>query len=669
MRNLKIGKRLMFGFATLIILNIIISLNTIWEVRHLEKQIDTVAELRMPTAAAGASVLNGINQTLAALRGWMIIGTDNYKDERERAWNIEISTALATLEEKAVNWTEPENITRLADLKGLLNELAEEQQKIEDIAQTIQNTPALAILYGQAVPQATIMSKQITLMIDLEAKLEATPERKALLGMMADVRGTLGLSLANTRGYLLSGEQQYKDNYETLWAKNTKRFADLTKNKSLLSFSQTKAFNIFEEARQKFNALPLKMITLRGQDDWNLANYWLATKAAPIGFEIKTILQEMASNYAQLLADDIALVHKDVTRSIMVTWLLLLLGIVMGIVISIVVTRSIVNPITELEKTILTANKSSDLTVRAVDEGNDEVSKIAQAFNQMLTGIQATLANVINANNQISDELGKTSLIAEQTSNAIYQQQSETALLATAMNEMALTVNEIAKNTTETSTDSNEAINHVNVGSQAMQGTITTIQSLEGVIESTGGTIADLEQSTLDISSVLDVISGIAEQTNLLALNAAIEAARAGEQGRGFAVVADEVRALASRTQDATGEITKMIDQLQQGSKHAVSSMNESKSHVSTAVEQASSAGEALKTIAEVISRISDKSTQIATAAEEQGAVSVEISNNVVSINDAAEQTVTAAAQSLESSRELAKFASGLNNLVKGFRV
>lgn len=669
MRELNIGKRLVLGFSALIIVISILALNSIWQIKKLEAQSQKVVELRVPTASASANILNGVNHALAALRGWMILGKDKFKDERALAWDTEINTALAILEEKSVNWTNPDNVTRLAELKGLLSEFASEQQKIEDIAQTPQNIPALAMLFEQAAPQATHMAKQITLMIDLESKLEATPERKALLGMMADVRGTLGLSLANIRGYLLSGEEHYKENFEKLWAKNTKRYADLTRNKRLLSFAQMEAFTIFSEARQAFTDVPSKMLALRGQEDWNVANYWLATKAAPIGFKIKTILKEMSGNQAQLLADDSALIRSDAAKAITISWLLLLLGIIAGVVISMVVTRSIVKPITELEKTILEASKSSDLTVRSATDGNDEVSKIAHAFNQMLIGLQTTLGNVINANNQISGELGKTSLIAEQTSSAIYQQQSETALLAVAMNEMSLTVNEIAKNTTQTSMDSNEAINHVNIGSQAMQGTISTIQSLENVIENTGGTIADLEQSTIDISSVLDVISGIAEQTNLLALNAAIEAARAGEQGRGFAVVADEVRALASRTQDATGEITKMIDQLQQGSKHAVSSMTESKNHVSTAVKQASSAGEALTTIAEVISRIGDQSTQIATAAEEQGAVSVEISNNVISINNASEQTVAAASQSSETSRELAKFASGLNELVSGFRV
>jgi len=669
MRTLKIGKRLMIGFSVLIVIIAIASINAVWQIKGLQTQSQKVVELRVPTAAASASILNGVNHALAALRGWMILGTDKFKNERQLAWDDEINSSLAILEEKSVNWTNPENVTRLAELKLLLVDFAIEQQKIEDIAQTVDNTPALKMLFEQAVPQASVMSKQITLMIDLEAQLDATPERKALLGMMADVRGTLGLALANIRGYLLSGEEQYKTNFDTLWAKNERRFADLKRNKALLSFTQAKAFSTFEEARIKFSPIPPQMLEIRGQKDWNLANYWLGTKAAPIGFKIKVILKQMADNQAGLLAKDAKLMKEQTEASTTISWLLLLVGMLVGILTSIIVSRSIVNPITDLDKTIANVDKSNNLTLRVSEAGNDEVAEIAHAFNHLLKGFQTTLSNVRNANNQIADSLGNTSVIAEQTSSAINLQKEETAHLATAMNEMSLTVNDIARNTTKTAVDSNEAIRQVNNGTESMQGTIATVQSLAGVIEKTGTTITDLEQRTIDISGVLDVISGIAEQTNLLALNAAIEAARAGEQGRGFAVVADEVRALASRTQDATGEITKMIDQLQQGSKHAVSSMTESQSHVASAVTQATSAGEALNMVSEAIDGISSMSAQIATAAEEQGAVSVEISRNVESINVASEHTSDAAEKSSESNRNLAQFASGLNDLVKDFKV
>lgn len=186
----------------------------------------------------------------------------------------------------------------------MLKQLKFEQQKIEAIAQTPQNTPGLQMLVEQAIPQATIMLDQITKMIDIEAQLEATPGRKYLLGMTADVRGTLGLSLANIRGYLLTGNADFKQNYEQLWEKNEAQFSDLTNNSTQLNYKQSQAFKRLKEARVIFASLAPRMLELRNQDNWNLANYWLATKAAPLGSQIKVILKDMADNQALLLAED-----------------------------------------------------------------------------------------------------------------------------------------------------------------------------------------------------------------------------------------------------------------------------------------------------------------------------------------------------------------------------
>lgn len=669
MRHFGIGKRLFVGFSILVTIIAFSLFNSIFQFKNLQLQSDIVIDNRIPTAMASSSILNGVNHALAALRGWMILGDTKFKLERKSAWDSEIYPALSVLNEKAANWTNPENLKRLKKLKILLVQFEEEQKRIEDIAQTIKNIPSLEMLYVQAVPQAKIMSKNISLMIDLEMQLEATKERKAILGMMADIRGTLGLSLANIRGYLLSGEENYKSTYEALWDKNSRRYEDLNNNTQLLSPAQKNAFQQFNTARALFNSVPVEMLKLRSRDDWNIANYWLSKKAAPIGFEIKKIIDNMANDQALLLASDANLIKQITLSTIKTNWILMLFGISIGLAISIFITRGIVNPIRHLESVMLKVDDKSDLTLRASDGGKDEIQKISNAFNNTLSGLHLTLSNVTNANNQIAESLGSTSETASQASNSIIQQQVETEQLAKAMSEMSLTINEIAKNTSKTSIYSNEAKNSIDNGMSAMQSTISTINDLAGIIGNTGSTVSELEKRTTDISSVLDVITGIADQTNLLALNAAIEAARAGEQGRGFAVVADEVRALASRTSEATTEISQIIGQLQNGSKQAVSSMISSQDQVSSVVDLANTTKSALINIEEVISRISSMTEQNAIATEEQSAVSNNISMNVSSINEASEQTSNAAKKNAETSKDLAKFASGLNDLVKDFKL
>ena len=194
-RKLGVGKKIGLGYAMVGLLLIGAVTITIWQVGRTAEITNRVVDLRAPTAQASLGMMNGMNHSLAALRGWIILGKDKFKEERGKAWSEEIEPALAKMKEFAVNWTDPKNIERLEAIESKLADFKTFQREIEDIAQTIENTPATEILFEQAAPKAKILATNITKMIDLEAEQEATPERKALLGMMADVRGTLGLGL------------------------------------------------------------------------------------------------------------------------------------------------------------------------------------------------------------------------------------------------------------------------------------------------------------------------------------------------------------------------------------------------------------------------------------------------------------------------------------------
>ena len=241
MRNWTIGTKIGASFivlATILIGSISVS---IWEVGNTAEISKRAIELRAPTARTSVSLLNGVNFSLAALRGWIILGKEDFKKERVAAWRA-IDESLEDMDEYSKNWTNPENITRLKQMKALFVDFQGFQREIEDIAHTTENTPATKILLEQAAPQANILVATITEIIDLEAKLEATPRRKALLGMMADVRGTTARALANIRAFLLSGNPVFKQRFEVMWTKNIARFADLQRNQSLLSPEQRKLF-------------------------------------------------------------------------------------------------------------------------------------------------------------------------------------------------------------------------------------------------------------------------------------------------------------------------------------------------------------------------------------------------------------------------------------------
>lgn len=315
------------------------------------------------------------------------------------------------------------------------------------------------------------------------------------------------------------------------------------------------------------------------------------------------------------------------------------------------------------------AQGEGDLTRRLDESGKNEISKLAAAFNRFAEKVRIMVSKVSGSTTQLASAAEEMSMVTEETSRGVQKQQSETDQVATAMNQMTATVQEVARHATQAAEAAASADQDSSEGRNIVINTMKSIENLAHEISSASTVISQLEQDSENIGSVLDVIRGIAEQTNLLALNAAIEAARAGEQGRGFAVVADEVRTLASKTQQSTSEIQEMIEKLQLGARSAVQAMQESSQHAAETVNQSSMAAASLEKITAAVSMIKDMNTQIAIAAEQQSSVSEEINKNVVNISMVVNDTAEGASQTSAASGELARLSMELQKLVGQFKV
>lgn len=673
MIKISIRGKLMVGFGAVLLVTILVSVSTFVQVQNNTTITNRLNHLRQPTVLAGATLEDGINQSLAGLRGYIILGSDPekakiFKAERLSGWQ-KIDESFATLSGFSENWTDPNNLELLEKIKSNLHTFKLVQEKIEAISHTSENIPAIDMLLNQAGPAASQVLGSLNRLIDEEERLPSTVERKRLLKLLADSRGSFALGLANIRAYLLSGDQKFVNLFDDHWRTNEARFKSLSDVSHLFKATQGADWQDYQNTRLSFSELPRKMFEMRSSEKWNKANFLLGTKAAPRALEIKKLLVDMRQSQNQLMVVD-QKNSQSTTKLVNSTVLIgTLIALIVGTGIALYISRLISNPLVKIVATAESiANK--DLSSQPLDESSgDELATLSIAINQMSSTLRDVIQQVLEASEKVSDTSKSSYELNQKTSGNLDDQQSQTEQIATAINEMNATVQEVSTNINGTADAAHKANLETVNGRDIVNQTISSIHELHKQVEQAAEVIEELERNSGGINSIMDVIKGVAEQTNLLALNAAIEAARAGEQGRGFAVVADEVRTLAGKTQTSTEEINQMIEKLQAGTKQAVEVIKKSREQAGQVSEQANEAGDSLTEIAQSVSVISDMSTQIAAAAEEQLAVTEEINRNVVAINDLSKETSIAAKESSQSSHDLHFSAIGLQSLVAEFKI
>ncbi len=414
----------------------------------------------------------------------------------------------------------------------------------------------------------------------------------------------------------------------------------------------------------------LQVLQLTEQGKLDDAKALLAETEHPAWQKIRKSLQQLANQQrasvqtlGTRVADEAAATR---TTSLMIGIVALAIGLTVLTWVMRGVSRGLQRAIGTMQEI---ADGDGDLTRRLDSSGRDEVAELGRAFNRFVDKIHKLVQQVVGSTTQLAAAIEQMSQVVRHSEEGIRTQQRETDMVASAVNEMSATVQEVARNTSDAAQVAQSADQEAKQGKATVAQAVSSIEALANEIGAAACVIGELEHESVQIGTVLDVIRNVAEQTNLLALNAAIEAARAGEHGRGFSVVADEVRSLASRTQQSTEEIQRMIVSLQNKARDSVHVMEVSQQKASESVGQATGTGQALDAITFRVGRISDMNTQIATAAEEQSLVADEINKNVLNIKRIAEDATANADQLSSAGTSLAELARELSGMVATFKV
>jgi len=387
-RDMTIGKKvgLGFGIMTLILMGVV--LLTIKQVRTMEVITKRVVELRTPTAHASLMMLNGMNHSLASLRGWIILGDPKFQMERSIAWKEQINPSLQQMHRLAPNWTDAENKSRLKSIEEEINNFKKVQQKIEDIAQTPENSPAQKILFEQAEPLEKSIVTNVSKMIRQEMKDNKTPKNKRLIEILANIETTTSLALERADEFLLSGKEEFKKESLENRKKNAGYMLVLKKNKNKLNKEQLKSFETLQDEINKFSPLLKEIIRIRSGEDWNLANHWVKIEAAPVAFRIKKLLNDMTSVQEELLENDVAEISNKTHFLIVLLVALFFTAALISGVLGANITRSISEPILDICKLTDEIAHGNEKKKRLPVLSQNELGTLSESFNQLLDRLQ-----------------------------------------------------------------------------------------------------------------------------------------------------------------------------------------------------------------------------------------------------------------------------------------